>query len=67
MSCEIPLIPSQRMVRWHLNQNDLHSVRIRDPHLHQPARLSPRLAEYPYNRPQATAYAHHASLLPNSR
>jgi Domain of unknown function (DUF222) len=36
---EIALIPSHRMVLWHLHEHDPHSVRIRDPHLHQPPRL----------------------------
>src|SRR5512133_4219153 len=34
------------MIIWDLDQDDSHSVRIRDPHLHQPPRLYPWLAEY---------------------
>jgi hypothetical protein len=43
---EIPLIPAQRMVLWNLNQDDPYTIRICDPHLDQPPRLSPRLADY---------------------
>lgn len=45
---EVPLVPSQRMVVWNLDQHNSHSVRIRDPHFQQPPRLLPRLTENRY-------------------
>jgi hypothetical protein len=44
--CDGPLVPPQRMIIWDLDQDNSQPIRIRDPHLHQPPRLLPRLAEY---------------------
>jgi hypothetical protein len=42
------LVSPQRMVVRDFDDDDQNSIRIRDPHLHQPPRLAPRFAENRY-------------------